>query len=83
MNINVYSIFDTKAKVYQKPFFLMNDDVCIRAVKQAVNDVNTEIHHNPEDFIVFQVGMFDDQTGILEVCAIRSVARCHELMGVD
>ncbi len=62
---NAYSIKDAKANVFSAPFFSINDQVALRSFEQAKNDSNTTIHKNPEDFSLYRLSTFDDQSGEL------------------
>ncbi|AXL14623.1 nonstructural protein [Microviridae sp.] len=60
MKLNMYVIYDAKAEVYNKPFYLLNDDVARRSAEQLMQDGNTDIARHPEDFTMFKLGTFDD-----------------------
>ena len=62
---NAYSIKDAKANVFSAPFFQLNDQVAQRSFEQASNDANTTIHQNPQDFSLYRLAQFDDQSGEL------------------
>jgi len=60
---NAYSIKDAKANVFSAPFFSINDKTAQRSFEQATNDPNTTINKNPEDFSLYRLGNFNDQSG--------------------
>ena len=62
---NAYSIKDAKANVFSAPFFSINDSVAQRSFEQAKNDPNTTINQNPQDFSLYRLATFDDQSGEL------------------
>lgn len=64
MNYKMYSIFDTKSRVYAQPWFSVNDATAIRSFSQVANDPSTQIFHHPEDFILYQIGHFSDDSGV-------------------
>lgn len=66
MKLNAYVIYDNKAKIYNKPFFFVNDSVALRAAQDLVNDRNTDVHSHPEDFTLWRVGSYDDVTARFE-----------------
>jgi len=66
MKTNVYSLFDVKAAVYGTPFFMQNDSMALRSFSDLVNDRNTMVFNHPEDFTLFGIGEFDDQSCIIE-----------------
>lgn len=63
MELNMYSILDTAAKAYNTPFCMQNDALAIRAFSHNVNDETTTINKNPEQFSLYHIGVFDDQSG--------------------
>lgn len=67
MFLKAFSIFDLKARAFITPFFLQNEDVAIRAVGEAVNDAQHAFGKHPEDYVLYEVGGFDDSSGSLEV----------------
>lgn len=62
---HAYSIFDSKAAVFGPPIFFQNSALAIRSFTDYANDPSMMIHRHPEDFSLFQIGTFDDNTGVL------------------
>lgn len=58
----IATIYDSQAKAYN-PFFSQNADTAIRSFRDAMEKPGTIIHDNPEDFILYQTGIFDDLSG--------------------
>jgi hypothetical protein len=79
MKINAYVIYDVKAKMYNKPFYLQNDDVALRAFTDLANDPNTDVSKHPADFILFSVGTYEDTTAEIDATIPEVMARAHEL----
>lgn len=79
MLVKTYVIFDVKAKFYNKPFFLQNDSVAIRAFTDLANDPNSDVCKHPTDFILFSLGTYDDETAKLSTTEPLVLARAHEL----
>lgn len=67
MITKIYSIFDDKAKVYNKPFHQLNEAVALRACKDLLEDPTTEINRHPEDYVLFELGTYDDNIGGYEL----------------
>lgn len=67
MITNLYAIYDSKAKIYNAPFSLINDQVALRSATQMANDPSTQCCKNPEDFTIFSIGTYDDQTAQIKV----------------
>jgi len=76
MIVNVYSIFDSKSRVFSRPYYCINGDVALRGFAQLANDKQTEIGAHPADFTLFCIGTFDDELG-----ALYSLAQ-HENLGL-
>jgi hypothetical protein len=62
MILNAYTIKDQKAGTYSNPYYAVNDATAIRTFKQACSDKNTTLNQYPEDFSLFKVGIWDDQS---------------------
>lgn len=68
MILNIYTIYDSAAKAYLRPFFLHNDAMAVRAFKTNVNDhVNSDIYKSPDQFTLFKIGTYNDETAELEM----------------
>lgn len=59
------SVFDSKAACFSNPFYSPNIPVATRDFSAACMDKNSGISRNPEDYSLFQVGTFDDESGLL------------------
>lgn len=62
----LFSVYDSKAGVFSNPFTSVNKFTAIRDFQNAVNDANSAISQYPDDYILYEVGSFDDSTG--DVC---------------
>jgi len=65
MIINAYSLLDTKTGLYAQPWFFHHDVIALRAVQQLGSDKTTQPGMYPNDFVLYKVGLFDDNTGNL------------------
>ena len=66
MKLNIYSIFDRKAKAYLPPFYLRSLDEAKRAFAGIATDQSSMFWKFPEDFSLWQLGIFDDNTGEIQ-----------------
>lgn len=73
MKTEMYSVYDSKAQAYGLPFHAPNDAVALRIFGEAVNDPSTQLNKYPEDFVLFHLGRFDDQTAQFEITNIKSI----------
>lgn len=65
MQLPVFSVYDSKALTFSHPHVQPNSDVAVRAFAQAANSPGNAISDHPDDYSLFQVGIFDDETGII------------------
>lgn len=63
-NLKIYCIYDSKAQTYSQPFFQLNEACCERSVQSMAND-GSMYSKSPEDFICFEIGEYDETTGII------------------
>lgn len=66
MKLNIYAIYDEGAKAYATPFFMHNDGLAIRAFQDNVNSDDSQIAKHADQFHLFRIGEYDDQTGELK-----------------
>ncbi len=65
MKMLMFSIRDSAADAYGRPFFMTSVGIAIRSFTDEVNraDKENQIYMHPEDFDLFELGEFDDETG--------------------
>ena len=73
MQIAVYTIYDQKSGVYNKPFYLVNDAVAKRSAVTLLRDETTEIARHPEDFTLMKLGYFEDTNAKFELLEVPEV----------
>lgn len=75
------SVKDTAAQAFMRPFFVPTVAVALRAFRDEVNkqDSNDDLARHPEDFELYELALFDDSNGQLEVFEPRLVARAKDL----
>ena len=80
MKTYMYVIFDSKAEFYNKPFFMVNDQVAMRTAHTMRADPNIDIFNHPEDFTMFKIGEYDDLTAYVKTYEkFEVICRFHEL----
>jgi len=62
----VMALYDSKARCYAAPFFVAHTDVALRVFAQVANDPANQISHAPQDFTLFHLGTYDDNTGVIQ-----------------
>ena len=66
MNIQVFSIYDTKAGAYAPPFFMARPELALRTFRDLAADPQSQVNKHPEDYVLYLLGEFDDITGALK-----------------
>ena len=65
MIIRIYAIHDKAAEAFGSPLFFQTDAMAERAFTQAINDDANQYGKSPEDFTLFCIGDYDDESGQL------------------
>lgn len=68
MLMKMYSVFDAKTATFCQPFYSVSDAAAIRSFSDSVNDgsnPNNQWHKHPEDFSLFLIGEFLDDSASL------------------
>jgi len=70
----VFSVFDSKASAFLPVFMLRSNGEALRLFQDEVNREGSEFWKHPEDYTLFRVGEFDQETGELVGSGPVSVA---------
>lgn len=65
MKLKVFSIYDAKAEIFNTPFFNKTIGEAERNFEQLVNDGKSTVYLYPEDFDLYHLGDYDDNSGKL------------------
>lgn len=82
VDLEFFTIFDSKANAYGEPVFAKNKDVLLREVLTMFNRPEREKnphYNNAEDFSIFKIGSYDKKTGLIEVQNLEHIANLHDL----
>lgn len=60
MNLNIYSIYDTVAQVFNKPFVDINDNSARRTFAQSLKEVP-----HKTDYVLYSLGSYTDHDGVI------------------
>ncbi len=63
MKHKLFVIHDSKAQAFLQPWFLQTEGMAMRAFADCVNDPENNFGRHPEDYNLFIIGEWDDQTG--------------------
>ena len=77
----VYSIYDSKAEAYLRPFFVPTKGLALRSVGDEVNNPSSNLHKYAQDYTLFEIGEYDDSTGIITMHKTHiNLGMLHELI---
>lgn len=65
MQMKLYSVQDVKAEFYGNPFSARNAAEATRMFQQLVEDEKTQVNRYPDEFVLWELGAFDVETGEL------------------
>lgn len=80
MKLAAFSFLDAKVGVFSPPFFFLHRGQALRAAQELANDQGTTIGRHPADFVLYELGIFDDQTGALETITPVSLGPCTQFL---
>lgn len=66
MIYKVYSMYDSGAQFYTRPFFAKADGEATRLFVDIAKDNDSAIGKHPSDYALFRLGTFDDGKGDFE-----------------
>lgn len=67
MEMEIVSVFDLKAQVFGRPFFVRSVSEAARSFGDEVNRAadDNALYKHPADFVLYHIGTFADDTGAL------------------
>ncbi len=80
MNLEIFSVYDIKAKAYLPPFFMPRIDLAIRLFSNSANDPGHAFGANPEDYVLFHIGCFDDDNAKIKTQTPNSLGIAIEMV---
>lgn len=83
MRTNIYTVFDSCAAVYQKPFYARSDGEALRSFSDIAADKEHPIGQHPEHYSLWRIGTYSDQDAEISVETPDCLGRAHELVTQD
>lgn len=76
MRYKMVVVRDRAADVYNTPAFVPSLGIANRSFADEINrvDPNNQLNKHPEDFDLFYLGEFDDNTGEFDACRPQQIA---------
>lgn len=78
MMLQVFSVFDNASKAFLPPFFVRSKGEAIRSFTDAVSDPQHQFAKHAADYILFELGSFNDSDGMF-----AGVTPTRVLLGVE
>ncbi|AXH75707.1 MAG: nonstructural protein [Microviridae sp.] len=82
MDYRIFSVFDVALGAYGRPMFLQSKGQAVRSFSDEVNrraDDN-QMNRHPEDFQLFDLGSFSEDTGLFLTIAPERIALAADLI---
>lgn len=84
MKSRMYSVYDSKALVYNSPFLAPTHQAAMRMISDVVADPNTSLGRHPNDYVLYCIAEFDDGNGIVSAIDPREhVVDCAALVPIE
>lgn len=65
MILQVFAVRDKAVDAFMPPFYARSKGEAIRSFSAAVGDGKHQFHNNRGDYELYQIGEFDDNSGVL------------------
>lgn len=65
MTYEVFAVYDKAIGAYLLPFYCRNKGEAVRSFMDAVRDSTHQMHRHATDYALFEIGVFDDVSGLL------------------
>ncbi len=83
MRVFMYSVYDSCSGTYDRPICAQADGAAIRSFGNIAIAADHPIGMHPEHYSLFRVGLFDDNTGVIEPELAVCIAKAHECVAVS
>ncbi len=69
MKKTIVAVFDKASNAFGQPIFAPAKGVALRSFTDEVNNnyETNQMYHHPDDFTLYDLGLFDDNTGEFEL----------------
>jgi len=80
MQLKIFTIYDSATQVYNTPFFTLTTAEALRMFKNLVNDNQSAVSQNPEDYTLHQVGTFTNEDAQFDMDQAGRIVCGNELV---
>lgn len=68
--LRAFAAFDSKLGIFMSPFFMAHVGQAHRMWEEVCNDPNSAMCKHPKDFVLYELGSFNDEDGRMESHAV-------------
>jgi len=84
MNLKMYVVYDSKTEAYLMPHFFRARGEALREYSLLANDKSQKIAHSPADYTFFEIGEYDDCSGVVTMYPAKiSLGTAIEYQKID
>lgn len=78
----ICSVRDSAAELYGQPIYVPSRGVALRSFADEVNRaaMDNPLHQHPDDFILYELGSFDESTGLFVCHEPQQLARGKDVL---
>lgn len=69
----LFTVYDSAARRYLAPFYAPTIEFALRQFRQTVNTPDHQFNSYPEDYALFHIGTFNQETGKIEAMEPHSL----------
>lgn len=75
------AVKDSAVQAFNRPFFVATTAVATRSFTDEVNRnaPDNQMFAHPDDFELWEVGRFDDESGLMAPCELRCICRAKDV----
>lgn len=66
MQAIIYTIRDTKSEGFTRPSFFVTEEMAVRSFSFAVDGGDQAMTDFPDDYTLYRIGVWNDETGMIE-----------------
>jgi len=76
----MFTVYDSKAEAYLRPFFSATRGEAIRNFTDSCNDEGSQLYRHAGDFTLFYIGIYDDATALVSSEAHINLGKAIEFI---
>jgi len=83
MRLQVYTVYDKAVNAYMQPFYCRTKGEAIRSFTEACCDKKSNFFKYATDYVLMELGEYDDQTGLFASREPMRIVSAHEIIPDD